>query len=69
MDINNTVDNDPIGLQIEAGASDKTVKALRLKAICIPIDGKATVYISMSIKELKRAISAKQLHNSLVQRV
>ena len=38
-------------------------------ATCTPIGGKATAYTSMSIKELKCAICAKQSHNSLVQRV
>ena len=69
MDINDTVDNNPIGLQIEAGAPDKIVKALWLMATCTPIGGKATAYISMSIEELECAICAKQSHNSLVQRV
>ncbi|KAA6410495.1 MAG: gag-pol poly [Lasallia pustulata] len=45
MDIDDTIDNDPIGLQIEAGASDKTVKALWLVAAHTPIGGKATAYI------------------------
>ena len=67
MDIDNTVDNDPIGLQIEAGASDKTVKALWLVATYTSIGGKATAYIDISIKELKRASRAKQSYNSLVQ--
>ena len=67
MDINNTIDDDPIGLQIEAGASDKMVEALRLVATCTPIGGKATAYTKMSIKELKRAICAKQSHDSLVR--
>ena len=69
MDIDNTVDNDPIGLQIEAGASDKTVEALRLVATCTPIGGEATAYTKLSIKELERAICAEQSHNSLVRRV
>ena len=69
MDIDDTVDDDPIGLQIEAGASDKTVEALRLVATRTPIGGEATAYTKMSIEELKRAIRAKQSHNSLVQQV
>ncbi|SLM34477.1 gag polymerase env [Lasallia pustulata] len=69
MDIDDTVDNDPIGLQIEAGASDKTVEALRLVATRTPIGDEATAYTKMSIKELERAICAKQYHNSLVRRV
>ena len=69
MNINDTVDDDPISLQIEAGASDKTVKALQLVATCTPIGGKATAYTKMSIKELERAIYAKQSHNSLVRQV
>ena len=69
MDIDNTVNNDPIGLQIEAGASDKTVKALWLVATRTPIGGKATAYTSIFIEELKRAICAKQSHDSLVQQV
>ena len=69
MDIDDTVDNDPIGLQIEAGASDKTVEALRLVATRTPIGGEATAYTKMSIEELKRAICAEQSHNSLVRRV
>ena len=63
------VDDDPIGLQIEAGASDETVEALRLVATRTPIGGEATAYTKMSIKELKRAICAKQSHDSLVRRV
>ncbi|SLM33610.1 gag polymerase env [Lasallia pustulata] len=66
MDIDNTVDDDPIGLQIEAGASDKMVEALRLVATRTPIGGEATAYTKMSIKELERAICAEQSHNSLV---
>ena len=69
MDIDNTVNNDPISLQIEAGASDKTAEALQLVGTCTPIGGEATVYASMSIKELKRAICAEQSHNSLVRQV
>ena len=66
MDIDDMVDNDPIGLQIEADASDKTAEALWLVAICTPIGGEATAYTNMSIKELERAICAEQSHNSLV---
>ena len=69
MDIDDTVDDDPISLQIEAGASDKTVKALWLVATYTPIGGKAMAYTSMSIEELKCAICAEQSHDSLVQRV
>ena len=69
MDIDDTVDDDPIGLQIEAGASDKTAEALRLVGTRTPIGAEATAYTSMSIKELKRAICAEQSHNSLVRRV
>ena len=69
MVIDNTVDDDPISLQIKAGASDKTVKALQLVATCTPIGGEVTAYTSMSIKEFKRAICAEQSHNSLVQQV
>ena len=67
MDIDNAVDDDPIGLQIEAGASDKMAKALQLVGTRTPIGGEATAYTSMSIKELERAIRAEQSHNSLVQ--
>ena len=67
MDINDAVDNDPISLQVEAGVSDETAEALRLVATHTPIGGKATAYISISIKELKRAIYAKQSHDNLVQ--
>ena len=42
MDINDTVNNDPIGLQIEAGASDKIVKALWLVATHTPITSRVT---------------------------
>ena len=66
MDIDDTVDDDPIGLQIEAGASDKMVEALWLVATRTPIGGGATAYISMSIEELERAICAEQSHNGLV---
>ena len=66
MGINDAVDDDPIGLQIEAGASDKMAKALRLVGIHTLIGGEATSYTSMSIKELERAICAKQSHDSLV---
>ena len=69
MDIDNAVDDDPIGLQIEADASDKTAEALRLVGTCMSIGGEAMAYTSMSIKELKCAICAKQFHDSLVQRV
>ncbi|SLM36910.1 gag polymerase env [Lasallia pustulata] len=69
MDIDDTVDNDPIGLQIEAGASDETVEALWLVATRTPIGGEATAYTKMSIEELKRAICAEQSHDSLVRRV
>ena len=69
MDIDDAVDNDPISLQIKAGASDKTVKALWLVATCTPIGGKATAYTSISIKELECAICAKQSHDSLVRQV
>ena len=69
MDINDAVNNDPIGLQIEAGASDKTVKALRLVATRTPIGGEATAYTKMSIEELECAICAEQSHNSLVRQV
>ena len=69
MDIDNTIDNDPIGLQIEAGASNKTVKAFWLVATCTPIGGKATAYTKISIEELKHAIRAEQSHNSLVRQV
>ena len=69
MDINDTVDDDPIGLQIEAGASDETVEALRLVATRTPIGGEATAYTKMSIEELEHAIHAEQSHNSLVRRV
>ena len=67
MDIDNTVEDDPIGLQIEAGASNKMVKALWLVATHTPIGDEVTAYTSMSIKELKYAIHAEQSHNSLVQ--
>ena len=67
MDIDDTVDNDPIGLQIEVGASDKMVKALWLVATRTPIGGEATAYIKMSIEELECAICAEQSHNTLVQ--
>ncbi|KAA6412413.1 MAG: hypothetical protein FRX48_03403 [Lasallia pustulata] len=66
MDIDDTVNDDPIGLQIEAGASDKTAKALWLVGTCTPIGGEATASTSISIKELKRAICVKQSHDSLV---
>ena len=69
MDIDNTVNDDPIGLQIEPGASDKTVKALRLVATCTPIGGEATAYTKMSIEELERAICAEQSHDSLVRQL
>ena len=69
IDIDDTVDNDPIGLQIEAGVSDKTAKALQLVATYTPIGGKATAYTTISIEELERAICAKQSHDSLVRRV
>ncbi|SLM35629.1 gag polymerase env protein [Lasallia pustulata] len=69
MDIDNTVDDDPIGLQIEAGASDKTAEALQLVGTRTPIGAEATAYTSMSIEELKRAIRAEQSHDSLVRRV
>ena len=69
MDINNTVNDDPIGLQIEAGTPAETVETLQFMSTCTPISGEATAYINMSIKELKRAIYTKQSHNSLVQRV
>ena len=69
MGINDAVDDDPIGLQIEAGASDKMAKALRLVGTRTPIGAEVTAYISMSIKELERAICAEQSHNSLVRRV
>ena len=42
MEINDTVNDDPIGLQIEAGTSDKTVKAVWLVATRTPIGGKVT---------------------------
>ena len=45
------------------------VEALRLVATHTPIDGEATAYTSMSIKELERAICAEQSHNSLVRQV
>ena len=67
MDIDNMVDDDPIGLQIEPDAPDEMVEALQLMATCTPMGGKAAAYISMSIEELKRAICAKQSHNSLVR--
>ena len=66
MDIDDTVDDDPIGLQIEAGASDKTVKALRLVATRTPIGDEATAYTSISIEELERVICTEQSHNGLV---
>ena len=69
MDIDDTVDDDPIGLQIEPGASDKTAKPLRLVATRTPIGDEATAYTKMSIKELKRAICAEQSHDSLVRQV
>ena len=69
MDIDDAVDNDPIGLQIEADASDKTAEALWLVVTRTPIGGKATVYISMSIKELECAICAEQSHDSLIRQV
>ena len=69
MDIDNAVNNNPIGLQIEADTSDKIAKALWLVVTCTPIGGEATTYTSISIKELERAICAKQSHNSLVRRV
>ncbi|SLM38090.1 gag polymerase env [Lasallia pustulata] len=53
MDIDDTVDDDPIGLQIEPGASDKTVEALWLVATHTPIDGEATAYTKISIEELE----------------
>ncbi|SLM39997.1 hypothetical protein LPUS_10664 [Lasallia pustulata] len=40
MDIDDTVDNDPIGLQIEAGASNETVEAFWLVATRTPIGGR-----------------------------
>ena len=69
MDIDNTVGNDPIGLQIEAGTADEMAESLRLMATHTPIGGKATAYISMSIKELEHAICAEQSHDSLVRQV
>ena len=69
MDIDDTIANDPIGLQIEAGTSNKTVKALRLVATHTPIGGEVTAYISMSTEELKHAIHAKQSHDSLIRQV
>ena len=69
MDIDDTVDDGPIGLQIEAGVSDKMVEALQLVATCTPIGGEATAYTSIFIEELKHAICAEQSHNSLVRRV
>ena len=66
MDIDDIVDNDPIGLQIEAGASDKTAQAFQLVGTCTPIGGEVTAYTSISIKELERAIRAEQSHDSLV---
>ncbi|KAA6406670.1 MAG: Transposon Tf2-1 poly [Lasallia pustulata] len=69
MDIDDTVDNDPIGLQIETDASDETVEALRLVATRTPIGGEATAYTKMSIEELERAIRAEQSHDSLVRQV
>ena len=69
MDINDMVDNDLIGLQIESGAPVEMVEALQLVSTCTLIDGEATAYINMSIEELKRAIYAKQSHDSLVRQV
>ena len=69
IDIGDVVNNDPIGLQIEAGASNKTAEALWLVGTGTPIGGEATAYISMSIKELEHAICAEQSHNSLVRQV
>ena len=69
MDINDTVNNNFIGLQIEADAPAEMVEALRLVSTHTPIGREATAYTSMSIKELKRAICAKQSHDSLVQQV
>ena len=69
IDIDNTVDNDPIGLQIKAGAPNKTVKALWFVTTHTPIGDEVTAYISMFIKELECLIHAKQSHNSLVQQV
>ncbi|KAA6407317.1 MAG: Concanavalin A-like lectin glucanase [Lasallia pustulata] len=66
IDIDDTVDDNPIGLQIEAGASDETVEALWLVATRTQIGGEATAYTKMSIEELERAIHAKQSHDSLV---
>ena len=69
IDVDNTVNDDPIGLQIEAGAPAEMIEALRLISTCTPIGGKAAAYISISIKELECAICGKQTYNSLVQRV
>ena len=66
MDIDSTVNNDLISLQIEPGASNKTVKALQLVATRTPIGRKAMAYTKMSIKELKCGIYAEQSHDSLV---
>ena len=69
MDIDGTVNNDPIDLQIEADAPNETVEALWLVTTRIPIGGEVTAYISMSIEELKCAIYAEQSYGSLVQQV
>ena len=66
MDIDDTINDDPIGLQNEADASDAMAKALWLVATHMPIGGETTGYTNMSIEELKCAICAEQSHNSLV---
>ena len=69
VDIDNMVNDGPIGFQIEAGAPAKMVEALWLMTTHTLIGGEVTAYISMSIKELKHAICAEQSHDSLVQQV
>ncbi|SLM33513.1 gag polymerase env [Lasallia pustulata] len=57
MDIDNTVGNDPIGLQIEAGTADEMAESLRLMATHTPIGGKATAYITSPLEKEPRPVT------------
>ena len=67
MNISNTVNHALIDLQIENSASADTVEVLQLVSTHSLIGEEITAYTRMSIKQLKHAICAEQLKDSLVQ--